>query len=43
MLMGDRRHRVSFAYAMNRMLAGFDGDPRAEPLRLAFNEIARTL
>ncbi|MCZ6888354.1 MAG: serine hydrolase, partial [Gammaproteobacteria bacterium] len=42
-VLADRDRRVSFGYAMNKMYAGFNADPRNEPLRLAFNEIARGL
>jgi CubicO group peptidase (beta-lactamase class C family) len=43
MILADRDYKVSMGYAMNRMIPGFDADPRTEPLRLAFNEIVRGL
>ena len=42
-LIADRRSRTSFGYAMNYMYAGFGDDPRTNPMRIAFNEIARAL
>ncbi len=43
MILADRDHKVSMGYAMNKMVSGFDADPRSEPLHRAFNEIVRGL
>lgn len=41
MLMGDRDHRVSIGYVMNRLYAGWGDDPRNTPLREAFVDIVK--
>ena len=43
MVLADRDYRVSMGYAMNKMISGFNADPRSEPLHREFNEIVRGL